>query len=194
MTVLHRVKNVGMGTLRNCHWLVNDSFESPLEKCHWLVNDSFKSPIFSELMAICHWLQSMTQNLWTSVIDHSQWQKFMAKLAKKCHWPWSMTKKSVIDWMYTIYGKKRLKMQEFNMLTLTFQHGNEIRKTCYALNILEDCKTDRIIPWCTWRYPWSSRWWQRRSPPLVQRLCPDKKSQMPAYYPSVSNFRDLKLV
>ena len=118
-----------MGTLRNCHWLVNDSFESLIEKCHWLVNDrfhrdpaimctfgschwwfwnssfkkchwlvndSFKSPIFSELMAICHWLQSTTKiyghlsltavndrNLWPnlpkSVIDCGQWQK-------KCHW------------------------------------------------------------------------------------------------------------
>ena len=38
----------------------------------------------------------------------SQWQKFMAKPAKKCHWLWSMTKKSVIDWMYTIYGNSRL--------------------------------------------------------------------------------------
>ena len=44
-------------------------------------------------MAMCHWLQSMTPNLWTSVIDCSQWQKFMAKPAKKCHWLWSMTKK-----------------------------------------------------------------------------------------------------
>ena len=57
-----------------------------------------------QLMAMCHWLQSMTRILWPSVIDCSQWQKFMAKPAKKCHWLWSMTKKSVIDWMYIIYG------------------------------------------------------------------------------------------
>ena len=64
-----------------------------------------RTPILFELMALCHWLWSMTWNLWTFVIDCSQWQKFMAKPAKKCHWLRSMTKKSVIDWMYTIYGQ-----------------------------------------------------------------------------------------
>ena len=96
--------NFWTNCFKNCHRQVNDSFEAAHSKCHWLVNDNFEAPILSELMAICHWLQSMTPNLWTSVIDCSQWQKFMAKPAKKCHWPRSMTKKSVIDWMYTIYG------------------------------------------------------------------------------------------
>ena len=89
-------------------------FEHPCEKCHWPVNDSFEAPILLELMAMCHWLQSMTQNLWTFVIDCSQWQKFMAKLAKKCHWLWSMTKKSVIDWMYTIWGQNILWLKDEN--------------------------------------------------------------------------------
>ena len=114
--------------LKKCHWPVDDSFGSYYKwgiaekvsltgqwqfwivlqvgnrrkKCHWPVNDSFEALIMLELMAMCHWLQSITQNLWTFVIDHSQWQKFMAKLAKKCHWPRSMTKKSVIVWMYTM--------------------------------------------------------------------------------------------
>ena len=35
----------------------------------------------------------MTQNLWTFVIDCSQWHKFMDKASKKCHWLQSMTKK-----------------------------------------------------------------------------------------------------
>ena len=49
-----------------------------------------------------------TYHLWPYVIDHSQWQKLMDKAQKSvidngqwqknCHWPWSMTKKIVIDW------------------------------------------------------------------------------------------------
>ena len=57
-----------------------------------------------QLMAMCHWLQSITRNLWPSVIDCDQWQKNYGQSYKNCHWPRSMTKKSVIDWMYTIYG------------------------------------------------------------------------------------------
>ena len=57
-----------------------------------------------QLMAMCHWLQSITRNLWPSVIDCDQWQKNYGQIYKKCHWLRSMTKKSVIDWMYTIYG------------------------------------------------------------------------------------------
>ena len=53
-----------------------------------------------------------THHLWPYVIDHSQWQKLMDKAQKSvidpgqwqknCHWPWSMTKKIVIDWKVSI--------------------------------------------------------------------------------------------
>ena len=63
--------------------------EQPSEICHWPVNDSLVMDI--KLMAMCDWPWSMT-------CGH-KW------VFKKCHWPRSMTEKSVIDWMYTIHLK-----------------------------------------------------------------------------------------
>ena len=49
------------------------------------------------LMAICHWLRSMTKNLWTLSLT-------AVNDPKKCHWPRSMTFFSVIDRIYSIWG------------------------------------------------------------------------------------------
>ena len=49
-------------------------------------------------MTLCLW----TSALWPCVIDCGQWQCGHKLALRKCHWPRSMTEKSVIDWMYTI--------------------------------------------------------------------------------------------
>ena len=93
-----------MTVFQKCHWLVNDVFlRHALQgctfiNCHWLVNDILL-------------MDTLSQGLWPSVIDISQWQKNLWTLSltavndpKKCHWPRSMTFFSVIDRIYSIWG------------------------------------------------------------------------------------------
>ena len=79
-----------------CHWLVNDSFRRKLKDCHWPVNDNFEAvPLGagqSRESLTYHFDYGHTtygQMSLTTVNDKILW----TKLKKKCHWPWSMTKK-----------------------------------------------------------------------------------------------------
>ena len=99
------LKKVQMGTLKKCHWPVNDSFQN-LRKCHWPFNDSVsKMYRWGLLGSVMDRSMTFSTNMLfqgaplQNVIDwsvtffterggsYSESKNFWSKFSKKCHWP-----------------------------------------------------------------------------------------------------------